>query len=62
MDASQSRTMTIDVTVDNSRTGHSMPSGSADLRLLWLEVTARIGDRILALPAGAAESAVTAEL
>ena len=38
-----------------------MPSGSADLRLLWLEVTAHIGDRILAVPAGDAESAVTAD-
>ena len=38
-----------------------MPSGSADLRLLWLEVTAHIGDRIVALPAGAAESAVTTD-
>ncbi len=61
MDASQSRTVAIEVTVDNSRTGHSMPSGSADLRLLWLEVTAHIGDRILALPAGAAESKVTTD-
>jgi len=61
MDASQNRTVAIDVTVDNSRTGHSMPSGSADLRLLWLEVTAHMGDRILALPAAAAESAVTTD-
>jgi hypothetical protein len=61
MDAPQSHAMTIEVTVDNSRTGHSMPSGSADLRLLWLEVTAHIGDRVLTLPAGAAESTVTAD-
>jgi hypothetical protein len=40
----QSRTLALDVTVDNSRTGHSMPSGSADLRLLWIEVLVRIGD------------------
>jgi len=57
--ASQSRTMTIEVTVDNSRTGHSMPSGSADLRLLWLEVAAQIGNSRLTLPAGAAGSEVT---
>jgi hypothetical protein len=44
----------IEITVDNARTGHSMPSGSADLRLLWLEVTARAGDRWLHLPAEAA--------
>jgi hypothetical protein len=54
MEASQSSTMEIDVTVDNSRTGHSMPSGSADLRLLWLEVTARVGDHLMILPSGAA--------
>jgi hypothetical protein len=52
---SQSRTITIDVTVDNTRTGHSMPSGSADLRLLWLEVTARIGDNLLSVPVIARE-------
>lgn len=52
MDAN--RTIAIDITVDNERTGHSMPSGSADLRLLWLEVTARIGDRVHLLQPGAA--------
>jgi hypothetical protein len=61
MDASQSRILTIEVTVDNSRKGHSMPSGSADLRLLWLEVAVHIGDRVLTLPAGAVEPAVTAD-
>jgi len=61
MAASQSRTMMIEVTVDNSRTGHSMPSGSADLRLLWLEVAAQIGNSLLTLPAGAAESEVTTD-
>ena len=35
-----------------------MPSGSADLRLLWLEVTAHIGDRVLILPVSVVESAV----
>jgi hypothetical protein len=55
VDASQPSVIAIDVTVDNSRTGHSMPSGSADLRLLWLEVTAHIGDRLVTLPASLAE-------
>jgi nitrate/TMAO reductase-like tetraheme cytochrome c subunit len=32
--------MIVDVAVDNSRTGHKMPSGSSDLRFMWLEVTA----------------------
>ncbi len=36
--------LALSVTVDNSRTGHSMPSGSADLRLLWMEVVVRIGN------------------
>ena len=44
----------IEITVDNTRTGHSMPSGSVDLRLLWLEVTASAEDRVLILPAEAA--------
>jgi hypothetical protein len=29
--------------VDNSRTGHKMPSGSVDLRYMWLDVYAQIG-------------------
>jgi hypothetical protein len=62
MDASQSRTMMIEVTVDNSRTGHSMPSGSADLRLLWLEVAVHIGDRVLILPVGTEVPAVNTDL
>jgi hypothetical protein len=37
--------------VDNSHTAHCLPTGSADLRLLWLEVTARIGEREIPLPA-----------
>ncbi len=30
----------LSVFVDNSRTGHKMPSGSAELRFLWLELRA----------------------
>ncbi len=34
------------VFVDNSRTGHKMPSGSAELRFLWLELRAyALGNR-----------------
>ena len=62
VDDSQSRMLSINVTVDNSRTGHSMPSGSADLRLLWLEVSARVGDRLLDVPASNNEAATTDEL
>jgi hypothetical protein len=47
----QNNSLAIDVTVDNSRTGHSMPSGSADLRLLWIEVMVRIGDEYIGQPA-----------
>ncbi|MEW5746825.1 MAG: multiheme c-type cytochrome [Nitrospirota bacterium] len=35
----------ITVSVDNSRTGHKFPSGSADLRLLWMEVTSSVDGR-----------------
>jgi hypothetical protein len=53
---SQNNTLALNVTVDNSRTGHSMPSGSADLRLLWMEVTVRIGDDPVEKPAVILES------
>ena len=52
---SENHTLALDITVDNSRTGHSMPSGSADLRLLWLEVMVRIGDEPVGKPAVIAE-------
>jgi hypothetical protein len=52
---SQNRSLVLKVTVDNSRTGHSMPSGSADLRLLWMEVRVRIGDDPGGQPAVIAE-------
>jgi hypothetical protein len=48
---SQNHTLALEVTVDNSRTGHSMPSGSADLRLLWIEVMVRIGNDLVGQPA-----------
>jgi hypothetical protein len=51
----QNHELAIDVTVDNSRTGHSMPSGSADLRLLWLEVRVCIGNDSVGHPAAIAE-------
>jgi len=52
----QNHPMAIDVTVDNSRTGHSMPSGSTDLRLLWIEVMIRIGEESVWQPAVIAET------
>jgi len=45
------RPFTLSVIVDNGNTAHCLPTGSADLRLLWLEVTVRIGGRAIALPA-----------
>jgi hypothetical protein len=59
---SQNQTLAFDVTVDNSRTGHSMPSGSADLRLLWMEVLVRIGDQPIGQPAVIAEPEALDEL
>jgi hypothetical protein len=41
----------VQVVVDNSRTGHKMPTGSADLRVLWMTVTARVGGKTIVLPA-----------
>ncbi len=35
------------ILVDNHRTGHKMPTGSAELRLLWLEVSATYRDKIV---------------
>lgn len=45
------QTVPFSVLVDNHRTGHKMPTGSVDLRLLWLEVTARVKDRVIPVPA-----------
>jgi hypothetical protein len=47
------RAAEVTVSLDNTRTGHRLPTGSADLRLLWLEVTAQLGDRLVPLPASA---------
>jgi len=45
--------MRIDILVNNSRTGHKMPSGSIELRLLWLDIKAFVGDRTISVsPAG----------
>ncbi len=48
---SQGDEMKIYIFVDNSMTGHKMPSGSSDLRLLWLELDAYHGDEIIPIPA-----------
>jgi hypothetical protein len=41
----------ITVYIDNSGTGHKMPSGSIQLRQLWLEVAAYDGDEKIPIPA-----------
>jgi hypothetical protein len=43
--------MSIEVAVNNSRTGHKMPTGSPELRIMWLEVRFHYGRRILSIPA-----------
>ena len=48
--AGSPRRLAFQVAVDNTRSGHRYPTGSIDLRLLWLEVSARVGDRILPVP------------
>jgi hypothetical protein len=39
------------ISVDNRKTGHAFPTGSAELRLLWLEVTATVGGKTFPVPA-----------
>ena len=41
----------ITIAVTNKKVGHSLPSGSADLRLLWLELTALINGENLPITA-----------
>jgi len=43
----------IHVRVDNSKTGHKMPSGSKELRHLWLELAAYNGNKKVFIPATA---------
>lgn len=54
------RRLAFDVTVDATRAGHRLPTGSADLRLLWLEVTARAGERLITASLSGAEGPGTA--
>jgi len=48
--AKGARRLAFQVAVDNTKSGHRYPTGSTDLRLLWLEVVARSGDRVLQIP------------
>jgi hypothetical protein len=50
-DARAGQTLAFALAVDSHRTGHKMPTGSADLRLLWIELTATVGGRTVPVPA-----------
>jgi len=41
----------INLYVDNSKTGHKMPSGSAELRLVYIDMKATAGERVISIPA-----------
>jgi hypothetical protein len=43
--------MTLVLQVDNGNTAHCLPTGSSDLRLLWLEVTAKISGKTIPVAA-----------
>lgn len=46
------------VSVDNRKSGHRLPTGSSDLRVLWLEVGVRAGDRLLPVAAAGKDAGV----
>jgi hypothetical protein len=54
--------LNIRVRVDNSRTGHKMPSGSAELRLLWLDLKAHHEGTAVSIPATPDEEAETCDV
>ncbi len=39
------------VIVDNSKSGHKLPTGTVELRLVYLDLYAQVGDRTIPLPA-----------
>lgn len=43
--------LTINVIVDNSKSGHKLPTGTAELRMLYLDLVAEAGGRTISLPA-----------
>jgi hypothetical protein len=50
------REIMVYVDVDNSRSGHKLPTGSAELRLLYLDLVAEIGGRTVPLSANSLNS------
>lgn len=47
----------VSVEVENSKAGHAIPTGSADLRLVWLELTAALDGTLLQIPSEPARGA-----
>ncbi len=51
-EASSGDEIELKIIIDNSRTGHKMPTGSADLRFMYLEVNVVTRDKVMSIPAG----------
>lgn len=50
-ESSPGEDVALNVHIVNKKVGHSMPSGSADLRMLWVELAANIDGRMIVIPA-----------
>ncbi len=50
-EASSGDEIMLNIIIDNSRTGHKMPTGSSDLRYMYLEVNVAAGDKVMSIPA-----------
>jgi hypothetical protein len=51
-EASSGDEIVLKIIIDNSRTGHKMPTGSADLRFMYLEVNVVTRDKVTSIPVG----------
>jgi len=51
-EASSGDEIMLKIIIDNSRTGHKMPTGSSDLRFMYLEVKVAARDKVISVPAG----------
>ncbi|MBI5632482.1 MAG: hypothetical protein HZA15_03275 [Nitrospirae bacterium] len=56
-DASPGEDVALNIHIFNKKVGHSMPSGSADLRMLWLELIANVDGKIISIPATSGKDA-----
>ena len=50
-EASSGDRIILKIIIDNSRTGHKMPTGSSDLRFMYLEVKVVNKDKVISIPA-----------